>query len=261
MRMRGSLVIGTLLGALLIAGPSVSPADAAGRELAVEVLGDVRTADRIVVVVPGADVDRAHFDGLRSMAAAVYDEARAGSATRGQRVAVVAWAGYRTPAGLGIDAGQSRLAEAGATALLGYIRSLAADRPADDEVRVGLLCHSYGSVVCAHAAPSLAGTGVEVTDLVAFASPGMDVPTADRLGTDARVWAARSASDWVAWVPNIRVLGLGHGRDPLAPEFGARRLAVPDAKGHDGYLLPGTASLRTLTAAAVGLSPITTPEA
>ena len=115
-----------------------------------------------------------------------------------------------------------------------------------------MLCHSYGSVVCAHAAPLLAQTGVQVSDIVNLASPGLDVSTVGELGTSARVWVAQAASDRIGWVPNVRVFGVGHGRDPLDPAFGARAVDVDDAQGHDGYLVAGTSSVRRLTAIAVG---------
>ncbi len=116
------------------------------------------------------------------------------------------------------------------------------------------MCHSYGSVVCAYAAPELVQTGVTLSDIVVFGSPGMDVSTVSALGTSARVWAARATADWIRWVPNVRMFGVGHGTDPTDPAFGARVLAVPDADGHDGYLLAGTTSLRRLTATALGVA-------
>lgn len=80
----------------------------------------------------------------------------------------------------------------------------------------------------------------------------MDVATVRDLGTSAQVWAVRSASDWIKWIPNVRVFGFGHGSDPADPAFGARVLTVDDAQGHDGYLVGGTSSLRLLTEAAIG---------
>lgn len=252
MRLTGWIALGLSLGFGLVTGPSVSPAAAADREFAVEVFGELAGSDRILVVVPGSDVDRQHFAGLHAMATAVYAEAadQADQAEQDDRVAVVAWAGYRTPVGIGIDAARSDLAEAGAARLLDYLGSLSAYGGT-----VGLLCHSYGTVVCARAAPGFASTGADVRDLVAFASPGMDVDTVEDLGTAAHVWVARSPSDWVGWVPKVRFFGVGHGRDPLDPAFGATAVPVRDAEGHAGYLAPGTASLHTLTAAALGLEP------
>lgn len=223
--------------------------DPGGRGLVTEVFGDLVEADRIVVVVPGSDVDLAHF-AVESMAQAVYDEAT--WQLPGGRVAVIAWAGYRTPVGIGMDAARSELAQAGAERLLGLLSGLA---PYVD-ARCTLLCHSYGSVVCARAAPRLDATGVVVSDIVALGSPGMDVSSVAEMGTPARIWAARSASDWIRWVPNVRVFGVGHGRDPTDPEFGARLVSVDDAEGHDGYLVPGTNSLQRVTAITLALDDV-----
>jgi hypothetical protein len=72
------------------------------------------------------------------------------------------------------------------------------------------------------------------------------------LGTSARVWAMRDADDWIADVPNLEFGGLGHGADPVAVGFGARLLSARDAKGHAGYFVPGTESLRNFAGIGVG---------
>lgn len=74
--------------------------------------------------------------------------------------------------------------------------------------------------------------GVQVSDIVNLASPGLDVSTVGELGTSARVWVAQAPSDRIGWVPNVRVFGVGHGRDPLDPAFGAggRRRRCPRAR-------------------------------
>jgi len=229
--------------------------DPRGRGQVAEVFGKLTEAERIVVVVPGSDVDLAHYSGprqLRYMAQAVYAEA---AAQQPGSVAVIAWAGYVTPVGIGMDAARSGLAEAGADRLLQLLSGLASHV----EAEFSLMCHGYGSVVCAYAAPELAQTGVTLSDIVVFGSPGMDVSTVSALGTSARVWAARAAADWVGWVPHVRVFGVGHGTDPTEADFGARVLTVPDADAHDGYLVEGTSSLRRLTASALGGADSQTP--
>jgi hypothetical protein len=112
--------------------------------------------------------------------------------------------------------------------------------------QVALLCHSYGSVVCGLAAPHL-----PVTDIAVFGSPGMDASSVASLETKARVWAGLESSDPIRFVPNIQLLGLGFGADPMSPGFGARIFATGDG-GHSGYLDPGTVSLRNLTYIALG---------
>ncbi|MEU2260607.1 alpha/beta hydrolase [Streptomyces sp. NPDC019645] len=169
-----------------------------------------------------------------------------GGATVGGRagnVAVIAWAGYTTPVGVGLDAATGGLAEAGAERLARFTRGVAATGAA----RPALFCHSYGSVVC-----GLAAGRAGATDIVAFGSPGMRADSVADLHTDARVWAARAPSDWISKVPHVAFAGLGHGTDPTAPEFGARRVPADDTTGHTGYLAPGTSSLRAFASIARG---------
>ena len=90
----------------------------------------------------------------------------------------------------------------GASALRPFVTHLARHG-----ARVGLLCHSYGTVVCGLAAPHL-----PVTDIAVFGSPGMDAGSARQLDTGARVWAGRASGDWIRYVPHIQLLGLGFGR-------------------------------------------------
>jgi hypothetical protein len=91
-----------------------------------------------------------------------------------------------------------------------------------------------------------------VVDIAVAASPGMRVAKAARLGTTARVWAMRDATDWVQDVPYLELGGLGHGEDPVSAAFGARVLSARDARGHAGYFEPGTDSLRNLAEIGVG---------
>ena len=149
------------------ARPALLSFDPRGQGEAVEVLGDLATATRVAILVPGSDTSLATFDsrGTASPAAAPRPWPRRPAGwTPGARLAIIAWLGYRTPAMLSPavltsgDAGQGaqRAAAAG-------------DRLAGHGDQVALLCHSYGSVVCGLAAPHL-----PVTDIAVFGSPGMD---------------------------------------------------------------------------------------
>ena len=90
--------------------------------------------------------------------------------------------------------------------------------------------------------------GPQVTDIVAIGSPGMGVPDRAALHTPARVWAGSAPDDWTRRIPGIRVLGVGHGRLPADPSFGAIPLPCADVQGHDGYFVPGTSSLAAMAA-------------
>ncbi|MFD4372172.1 alpha/beta hydrolase [Streptomyces sp. NPDC058486] len=218
-------------------GARVLAHDARGRGQVVLVYGDLAEAERVAVLVPGSDVDAGRMDSLTRKAAALRE-------ATGGRTAVVAWAGYTTPVGVGLDAASGELAEAGAERLVRFTEGL---RAAGVRPEPSLFCHSYGSVVC-----GLAAHGLKAKDLVVFGSPGMRAENVDALRTTARVWAAKDPTDWIDRVPNVAVAGLGHGTDPTAPEFGARPVEAGDADGHDGYFAPGTSSLRAFASIAEG---------
>ncbi|MFB7515293.1 alpha/beta hydrolase [Streptomyces sp. NPDC056144] len=222
--------------------------DPTGRGRVAEVLGDLERARRVSVVVPGVDTTLLTFQKTHGryaapvgMARSLYEAER--RADPGARVAVIAWADYTAPSGVGVDAMTGRLAANGSVRLVDMVAALPGD------ARVALFCHSYGSVLCGLAAPRLPA---RVTDLAVAGSPGMRVERAEELATHARVWAMRDADDWIADVPHLEVGGVGHGADPVEPEFGARLLSAAGAVGHGGYFEPGTDSLGNFAAIGVG---------
>lgn len=220
----------------------------AGAGRVAEVFGDLRHAERVSVVVPGVDTDLLTFQRSErrhtapvGMATSLYEAQR--QADPATRTAVVAWADYTAPSGLGMDAATAMRAEDGADRLDAMVRGLPGLAP------VSLFCHSYGSVVCGLAARDLPE---RVSDIAVAGSPGMRVEHASQLRTTARVWAMRDADDWIRDVPHLELGGLGHGADPMADGFGARLLSARDAKGHAGYFVPGTDSLRNFAGIGVG---------
>jgi hypothetical protein len=220
--------------------------DPHGQGEAVQVIGNLATARRVAILVPGSDTSLATFDSRGTASPEGGARALAAQARRldpGAHLAIIAWLGYRTPSLLSPAVLTSGNAGQGAQALRPLVKSLAAR---GDEV--ALLCHSYGSVVCGLAAPQL-----PVTDIAVFGSPGMDASSVRSLHTTARVWAGREAGDWIRSVPHIHLLGLGFGTDPTAPSFGARRFDC-GSSGHSNYLSPGSSSLRNLTYIALGRS-------
>jgi hypothetical protein len=218
-----------------------------GQGVAAMVIGNLATATRVAILVPGSDTTLATFfsrgpgspgGGAEALAAEAH---RLDPSSPGERLAIIAWLGYPTPAMLSPAVMTSGDAGQGAQALRPLVTALA--RHGD---QVALLCHSYGSVVCGLAAPHL-----PVTDIAVFGSPGMDASSVASLDTKARVWAGREGGDSIRFVPHIRLLGLGFGADPTSPGFGARLFATGDS-GHSGYLDPGSISLRNLAYIALG---------
>ncbi|MEU7551492.1 alpha/beta hydrolase [Streptomyces sp. NPDC044571] len=233
----------TRYASLASPGRQVLAFDPRGRGQVAEVFGDLERAARVSVIVPGSDSDATGHDAPRAAHTGPAGMARSLRASAGADTAVVAWTGYTTPVGVGLDAAGGRLAEAGAVRLARFTEGLDAVG-APDPV---LFCHSYGSVVC-----GLAARHTDATDLVVLGSPGMRAGSAAALHTRARVWAARGPSDWIADVPNVEFAGIGHGADPASPAFGARRVPAADVRGHTGYFAPGTQSLTAFTALAKG---------
>jgi hypothetical protein len=230
------------LRALAAPGRTFLDFDPRGR--AVEVIGDLATARRVAVLVPGADTTPAAFDSRGTAspgggARALYAEAE--RLSPGARLAVIAWLGYPAPATISPAVLTTGRADQGARALRPLVAWLNA-RGAG----VALLCHSYGTVVCGRAA-----NGLDATDIAVFGSPGMAVSSAAGLHTRARLWAGLASGDWIRYAPNVRVLGVGFGADPAGAEFGARRFAAGSG-GHGDYLRPGGVALRNLALIALG---------
>ncbi len=234
--------------ALMSPGRHILAFDPAGSGRVAAVFGDLDRAQRISVVVPGVDTDLLTFQRSYrkysapvGMAQSLYAAERTASPVT--RTAVIAWADYTAPGGLGIESASAARAARGAVRLNALVRALPGSSP------VSLFCHSYGSVVCGVAADELPD---RVADIAVAGSPGMRVAHVSHLGTSARVWAMRDAGDWIADVPNLELGGLGHGADPVAEGFGARVLSARDAEGHSGYFEPGTDSVRNFAEIGVG---------
>ncbi|GAB2750677.1 alpha/beta hydrolase [Streptomyces bullii] len=233
---------------LMEPGRRILAFDPEGSGRVAEVFGDLRGADRVSVVVPGVDTDLLTFQRTYrkysapvGMAESLYAAERAASPTT--RTAVIAWADYTAPSGLGMDAATAMRAEVGAVRLNAMLRGLPGAAP------VSLFCHSYGSVVCGLAARALPG---RVTDIAVAGSPGMRAEKASNLRTTAHVWAMRDSDDWIQDVPYLELGGFGHGADPVSAGFGARVLSARGAQGHSGYFVPGTQSLTNFAEIGVG---------
>ncbi|MGK5728521.1 alpha/beta hydrolase [Streptomyces sp. URMC 124] len=222
--------------------------DPTGAGRVAEVIGDLDRAERVSVVVPGVDTNLLTFEKSQraysapvGMARALYAAER--EAAPRTRTAVIAWADYTSPAGVGMDAATGKLAAEGALRLRAAVRALPGTS------RVSLICHSYGSVVCGVAARAMSP---RVTDVAVAGSPGLRAEHVSELRTSARIWAMRDPDDWIQGVPHLEVGGLGHGADPVSQAFGARVLSARGAEGHAGYFEPGTTSLANFAGIGVG---------
>ena len=183
--------------------------DASGQGEAVEVLGNLATAQRVAILVPGSDTSLATFGSRGPASPDGGARALAAQARRldpGARLAIIAWLGYRTPSLLSPAVLTSGNAGQAAQALRPLVISLA--QRGD---QVALLCHSYGSVVCGLAAPQL-----PVTDIAVYGSPGMDAASVASLHTTARVWAGRKRATGSGTCPTSACWGWGSGPTHVA---------------------------------------------
>ncbi|MFD8347792.1 alpha/beta hydrolase [Streptomyces coelicoflavus] len=232
-----------------MAGPSrhLLAFDGRGAGLVTEVFGDLAHADRVAVLVPGSDTGIDTYGRFRAAALALHRQLVA-SAPAGTRTAVVAWLGYETPGTVSTTVATTDRADRAAPGLRHLVDDLR--RITGSGARIALLCHSYGSVVCARAAD-----GLDVADIALVGSPGTGADTAAGLGSDARIWAGRGADDWVEHVPHVSAdlfgTTVGFGTDPVSPDFGARVFDAGDG-GHSDYFDTGSRSLANLTRIALG---------
>jgi hypothetical protein len=235
------------LAALLAPGRRFLSFDPRGDGRAVEVLGDLEHADRIAIVVPGADNSLSNYDSPKFVGGgsrALYQQAHA--AAPRTRIAVIAWLGYDSPSTRSTAVLTSGRAVEGADGLRHLVAGV---HRVNRHARFALLCHSYGSVVCGKAAKPLAPLPVD--EIALFGSPGAGVDDASGLGTPARVWAGRAKGDWMRYVPKVGFAGVGFGADPVSPGFGAVRFDAGTGP-HSGYLKPGSVALRNLALIALG---------
>ncbi|MFE1202945.1 alpha/beta hydrolase [Streptomyces sp. NPDC058762] len=221
--------------------------DGRGAGLVTEVLGDLAHAGRVAVLVPGSDTSIDTYGRFRAAALALHRQLVA-DAPPGTRTAVVAWLGYETPGTVSTTVATTGRADRAAPGLRDLVDDLR--RITGPDTRVALLCHSYGSVVCARAADGLA-----VSDIALVGSPGTGADTVAGLRADARIWAGRGSDDWVEHVPHVSAdlfgTTVGFGTDPVSPDFGARVFDAGDG-GHSDYFDTGSLSLTNLTRIALG---------
>ncbi|ARF54288.1 alpha/beta hydrolase [Streptomyces gilvosporeus] len=224
---------------------------------AVEVLGDLAAAHRIVVLVPGSDTTVDTFDYLGSRQASLGGGARSLYAELNRLskapVAVVAWYGYHAPRTMSREIATTARAEEGGRLLTTLLQQL---RTANTRAQVTFLCHSYGSVVCGKALGGMTSrTASGLAGVAVFGSPGMSLGSVSDLPVRVPVWAGRGTDDWIAGAPHVSVnvfgATLGFGTDPTSASFGARPFAAGGA-AHSGYLVPGSPPLRNLALIGLG---------
>lgn len=221
--------------------------DASGDGRAAEVFGNLDTAKRVSVSVPGVTNRIDNFDGPSKDVENLYNK---GVDQGREDIAAIAWLGYDTP-GL-VDGQLPAAAEKGGPDLHAFRAGL----NLSEDAETTLIAHSYGTRVSFEA---LRG-GADFDNVVFMGSPGlgMDVDSvADMsLPHDTEVYAMRALGDYISYSENA-------GPDPAA-FADITRLATghgPDApSGHSQYYQAGTLSQNNLAAVAWGTSAPKTTE-
>lgn len=222
-------------------------------------LGDVDTAGRLVVLLPGTAT------GLHAIDEPLVDATALHRLLQHDTAVVLDL--YAAPSDLGRAADRVPGRDAGA-ATAAFLAAL----PPSTR-RVTLVGHSYGAFTAAHAA-RVAPSGT-VDALVLLGAPGVGVATTAELPVP-EVWADRAPGDPIGvvadldehlrrlppgWVPAPLTDPLaGLGPDPTDPEFGARPLSALPAggevlRGHLDYLTAGTATLQRVATVVSGTLP------
>lgn len=243
--------------------------------LAAVSIGDLDTATNVTWAVPGMGSSTKTMTGWVQAAQNVADE-QVKVDGPGNR-AVIAWMGYEAPPAppdLGVF--NEDAAENGGAKLAESIRGLDAVR-AGDMPRTNVLAHSYGTTT---ASIGLTAPGVHVDSFTSIASAGIPqtIPTAQDIQAD-HVYAGQ-AQDTFVGIPGLgdqyayigRGFSVPYRLDPTNSSFGAETFGADGADGFEpvqdhgvhtdkgnGYLDPGTESLRNVAKTTTGHGDRVTP--
>ncbi|MGL4176789.1 MAG: alpha/beta hydrolase [Dermatophilaceae bacterium] len=215
-------------------------------------VGDLDTADKVAVLVPGFTStvagmgvnvdDMADIRDVSTQMLFKYE----GSGS----VATVAWLDYDIPQDYGAVADTAD-AEAGGRELAGFLRGVNASRVTDPDLTV--LGHSYGSITTGYGLQQ-PGTGTD--RVVFFGSPGIGT---DQVG-DLRVpagsaWYAEANKDQVG---DLAAFGADLSHLPGVKHLETGPAVSPDGRPlagvleHSFYLVPDTTSQHNLAAIVAG---------
>jgi Alpha/beta hydrolase len=225
-------------------------------------IGNPDTAARNAVFVPGTGqwLARLSFSDEKSLA--MYNATiTADPGLRPGDVAVTTWMGYDRPMDLS-RAAFPQPAYCGADRLDAFENGQRASHVGAASVDT-VIGHSYGSTVVGAAASR--GHHLDADHVIAVGSPGMLVDRADRLDlrTRGNVYVMRAENDAISMSGVVTEWTLS--ADPIAPRFGAHRLAadpgpagpfgLPSIGAHSSYWLDGNMALKNFGAVIAGVPP------
>lgn len=196
--------------------------DAAGDGKAVIAIGNPDTADNTAVFVPGTGAELGRGGDYDRVAAMAHD---AHEAAPGEDTAMVMWLGYDAPDHPVADAHSLSYAKDASGDLASFMGGLDAANRDGEHATTTVVGYSYGSTVVGQSAKD---HGLETDQIIAVASPGMNVDHASDLGIDPEdVWATTAPGDIIHLpgvidipLPNGDSLGLGPS--PVGEDFGGR---------------------------------------
>ncbi|TDW61071.1 alpha/beta hydrolase [Kribbella pratensis] len=226
--------------------------DVDGQGRAVEVLGDLRHAKNVAVLVPGMGNSLDTFRGQSDRGDLIRQEARP------SETAVVVWLDYDSPQGL-VQAASKDAALEGGPRLAEFLNEL--DGLKADGAEVTAVAHSYGTDVLGQALLD----GGRAKRVVMTGSPGITKyvdEASDFVPPPTRLYVERAPGDYVAYSE-------WHGPDPATfPD--AIRMATNDpiandeavsVHWHNEYYRPNSEALRNIGRVVRGdLASITTTD-
>ncbi|MER7757210.1 alpha/beta hydrolase [Kitasatospora sp. NPDC097643] len=203
----------------------IDPKAYGGDGKAIIAIGNPDTADHTALMVPGTD------NTLRDMPDQIKRISELQRASRetapGAKVSVISWLGYDAPEVDGTVMTTDR-AESAAEPLRQFTKGTRVAQ-GDHHSHLTVMSHSYGTTAVGAAAAG--GEGLGADDIVAVASPGMTVKSADQLHIDpSHFWTGRANDDMLIKA----VAGVTLGEDPMVDHFGGNNFEV-DTSGHSGY--------------------------
>jgi len=216
----------------------------------VEVIGDLRSARNIAVLVPGVGTDLDTYEQVFHRDAQNLADRLAGTDT-----AVVAWLGYDPPDSV-VAAINEDPARDGATSLASFVASL-------PPAHITVVGHSYGSLVVGLA---VGEKGMVADEVVFIGSPGVGADTVSdlHLPPSSTVWTGLTPLDPIQLARPTCLTEPGEclsspevvfGIDPHSSAFGARTFDAGDApfwNAHSVYYTPGTHAIDNIARIVTG---------
>ncbi|GAB3237365.1 alpha/beta hydrolase [Glycomyces halotolerans] len=183
-------------------------------------LGNPDTADNTAVLVPGTGAGLGKAGDLGRAATMAHD---AHEAAPREDTSVVMWLGYDAPDHPVLDSPSLSYAKNASGDLSAFMAGLDAANRDPAHATTTVVGHSYGTTVIGQSAKE---HGLATDQIIAVASPGMNVADAAELGIDPdHVWASTAPGDVIRLpaavdvpLPNGDHLGLGPS--PADPDFG-----------------------------------------